>query len=161
MVPQDKGGNYSYQKGSRAERCVLEDLTAGAKRKKLLLFVDGLLSVGDRSEAFLDFLVDRGAETAKPLIFFIGFEYRDHFLAIARTRITEKAKADFNAEKLLVPGYVPLPPIPAAWAGKVPDLAEAVKEYHTRDIYVATVDDEGRFLVPKDSEVPVQATPEI
>ena len=72
-----KSSNYKYRKGTRAEKIILEDLIAGVK-KKMVVFVDAFLSVGDRAVAFLDIFSQR-LRDASPQIFFYGVDPREHF----------------------------------------------------------------------------------
>ena len=74
---QTKSSSYKYQKGERAEKIILEDLIAGVK-KKMVVFVDAFLSVGDRAVAFLDIFSQR-VRDATPQIFFYGVDPREHF----------------------------------------------------------------------------------
>ncbi len=105
-------------------------------------------------------LKDAGAEAAKPLMFFFGADPRDHFFSIAKIRVVEKAKQEFNKEALSVPGYVPMPLLPAAWVSKVPDLVSLCQTLRA-ELQVATVDGEARLMVPKDADVPVTISPDI
>ena len=92
----------------------------GGNGKGMVVFVDIFGAVGDRAAAFYNIVRDRGVD-ATPMAFFYSVDPRDHFCAVAKTRTVEKAVNDFNAEKLSIAGYVPLPAIPPAWEGKAPD----------------------------------------
>lgn len=153
--PQDASQSYGWQKGEKAERKFIEDAIHGAKGKKMIVFVDLFVAVGDRVLARYSQLRDRGTEGAQgaPLTFFFGVEPREHFFRIASVRLMAQAAADFNAQKLDCPGFIPLPAHPPAWQGKAPSLEKFVEEIRAQ-LQVATVTDDGVFLVPKDGDVP-------
>lgn len=114
--------HHKYQKGEKAERIILEDLVDGAKKKKLLVVVDMFMGVGDRAAAWLEMFKDKatGSSGQAPLVFYHGTEPRDHFFAVAKTRLISKTMAQFQSERLAVPGYTAMPTVPLAWAGKAP-----------------------------------------
>jgi hypothetical protein len=108
-----------YQAGAEYWNVVLDDVASAFKTKKVIMIVDMFCSVGDSAHGFYDMLKNRGGVAAKPLCFFMGVDCREHFYAIARTRVLSQAKVDFNAEALFVEGFCPLPEVDPSWAGKV------------------------------------------
>ena len=66
---------------------------------------------------------------------------------MAKTRTVEKAVNDFNADKLSIAGYVPLPALPPAWEGKAPDHEHTVRTLK-ESLKVATIANKGELLIP-------------
>ena len=149
-----------YQRGARAERKLIEDIATNIKGKKMILFVDAFLGVGDRMLGYYELMKDTGGEAAKPLLFFFGCDPRDHFFGIAKTRLVEKAMKDFNSQDLSIHGYCPMPTLPAAWAGKVPDEC-TVRAAMLEQFKVASVDERLNFLLPQEEDVPVKLTDDL
>ena len=79
---------------------------------------------------------------------------------VAKTRTVEKAVNDFNAEKLSIAGYVPLPAIPPAWEGDAPDHEHSVRMLK-ESLKVATITNKGELRIPRDEDVPVDLTADI
>ena len=63
-----------YQVGHSAWEAVLNDMytAAAAAGKKVLMFADLFLSVGDAAAGFYQHLLGRGGATATPLPFFLA-----------------------------------------------------------------------------------------
>ena len=73
------GANYKYQKGAAAERKILEDIVAGVRKKKMIVFADPFMGPADKAIAFLELLQEHGS-TRLPLVFYYGCEPRWIFL---------------------------------------------------------------------------------
>ena len=149
-----------YQAGQEFWHAVVDDAASALKNKKIIIVVDMFCSVGDTAHGFYEMLKNRGGLAAKPLCFFFGTDFREHFYAVARTRVLAKGKADFNAEALFVEGFAPLPAVDPSWAGRVPDLPTFVSNIQ-RDMRVLTVSRSGQLIIPKDSDIGVMLTPEL
>ena len=87
-------------------------------------------------------------------------DHREHYYAIARTRVLEQAKRDFNAEALYVEGFAPHPEVDPSWAGRVPDMASFVSNLQ-RELRVLTISRSGSLIIPKDGDIGVMLTPEL
>lgn len=147
------GMHYKYQRGSKAEKLVLADLVKGAQGKKLLVFADPFMAVGDRAEAVLSMQQETSVDK---LVFFFGSDPREHFAAISRIRVVSKTKEEFQEERLSISGFAPLPKIPAAWVGKTPDLTSARAQLKQALTTVSCRED-GSLVIPADDDaVPVE-----
>ena len=63
-------------------------------------------------------------------------------------------------DTLSIPGFVPLPRLPPAWEGKVPELEIVVKDLGDM-LLVASFSKDGDFLAPLDTDVPCAINDEI
>ncbi len=149
-----------YQVGAAAWRRTLDDIVSQGNSKKVIVFADLFMSVGDSLEGFYELLKASGGPEARPLLFFLGLDHREHFYAIARTRLTQQAIEDFNEEKLFVDGFCPVPETPPAWVGRVPDVGTFVAKL-ADELRVLTVDKTGHLCIPANEDIPVQMTPEL
>jgi hypothetical protein len=113
-----------YQAGEDYWREVLNDIYSATRNKKVVLFVDLFLSVGDTALGFFQLLKSCGGMAAKPLLYYLGVDFREHFYTVARIRLIEEAKRDFNGESLFVEGFCPLPQTDPSWSGRVWVLAK-------------------------------------
>jgi len=68
--------------------------------------------------------------------------------------------SDFHAERLSVPGFTPMPAVPAAWAGKVPDQAQ-VKKCLMENLTALTIRQDCSLVIPADADVPVEINAEL
>ena len=87
-------------------------------------------------------------------------DHREHYYAIARTRVLEQAKRDFNAEALYVEGFAPHPEVDPSWAGRVPDVASFVSNLE-QELRVLTISRSGSLIIPQDCDIGVMLTPEL
>ena len=149
-----------YQPGQEFWLAVLDDVVSSVQDKKAVIVADMFCSIGDSAHGFYNMLKNRGGLAARPLCFFFGVDHREHFYAIARTRVLEQAKRDFNAEALYVEGFAPHPEVDPSWAGRVPDVASFVSnpEFELR---VLTISRSGSLIIPKDGDIGVMLTPEL
>lgn len=157
MASKGGGSATKYQRGAKAEQLILSDLARGAKGKKVLVVADPFMAVGDRGEALLNLMQEPCGDV---MLFYFGSDPREHFQTIAKIRVLAKAKEDFQEERLSIPGFVPLPKVPPAWVGKMPDLANARAQLR-QALSTLTCRDDGSLVIPDDDAVPVELNDEL
>ena len=157
MASKAGGTATKYQRGAKAEQMILADLARGAKGKKVLVVADPFMAVGDRGEAVVNLLQEPSEDV---MLFYFGSDPREHFQTIAKIRVLSKVKEDFQEERLSVSGFVPLPKVPPAWVGKMPDLASARAQLR-QALSILTCRDDGSLVIPDDETVPVELNDEL
>ena len=89
-----------------------------------------------RSWQCINFTVDGVADGFQ--VAAVGFEHNARRRTVATARLRSAAFADFNAQKLRIPGHAPVVTAPMA-AGPAPETCEAVVAKMRRDFRYAIV----------------------
>ena len=126
------------QKGPGAFKELLTQLARAAKQagKSALAVVVPFAGAGDAVLAMYQLHVDGVADGFQ--VAAVGFEHNARRRTVASARLRSAAFADFNAQKLRIPGHAPVVTAPMA-AGPAPETCEAVVAKMRRDFRYAIV----------------------